>query len=38
MELAEVMRQLDADEQHAQTEREDVAGYPRMENSDVRDE
>jgi hypothetical protein len=38
MELAEVTRQVEADEQHAQTEREDVACRPRMKNSDVRDE
>jgi hypothetical protein len=38
MELAEVTRRKDADEQRAQAEREDVACCPRMESSDVRDE
>jgi len=38
MKLAEATRRVDADEQYAQTEREDVACRPRMKNSDVRDE
>jgi hypothetical protein len=37
MELAEVTRQADADEQRAQTEREDVACRPWIKNSDVHD-
>ena len=32
MELAEVTRRKDANEQHAQTQRKDVAGCPRIEN------
>jgi hypothetical protein len=38
MELAEVTRRTDADEQPAQAEREDVACIPQMERPDVRDE
>jgi hypothetical protein len=38
MELAEVTRRKDADEQRAQAERKDVACLPRMKSSDVRDE
>jgi hypothetical protein len=38
MELAEVTRRNDADEQRAQAEREDVACRPRIESADVRDE
>ena len=38
MELAEVTRRKDADEQRAQAERKDVACRPRMESADVRDE
>jgi hypothetical protein len=38
MELAEVTRQTDADEQRAQAEREDVAGSPRIERPDAREE
>jgi hypothetical protein len=38
MELAEVARRKDADEQRAQTQSENVACLSRMESSDVRDE
>ena len=38
MELAEVTRRTDADEQRAQADRQDVACRPRMESTDVRDE
>ena len=38
MELAEVARRKDADEQSAQAEREDVAWRPWIESTDVRDQ
>ena len=38
MELAEVTRRKEADEQRAQAERKDVGCRPRMESADVRDE
>src|ERR1035437_6481618 len=38
MELGEVTRRKDADEQRAQAERKDVVCRPRMESTDVRDE
>src|ERR1700735_498199 len=37
MELAEAPRRKDADEQHAQAERQDVACRPWIESTDVRD-
>src|SRR3984885_12433574 len=37
MELAEAPRRKDADEQHAQAERQDVACRPWIESADVRD-
>jgi hypothetical protein len=38
MELAEVTRRKDADEQRAQAERKDVACRPRIEGTHVREE
>ena len=38
MELAEVTRRKDADQQRAQAERNNVACGPQMESADVRDE
>jgi hypothetical protein len=38
VELAEVTRRKDADEQRAQAEREDVGCCARMESADVRDQ
>jgi hypothetical protein len=38
MELAEVTRRKDADEQRAQAERENVGCRPQIESTDVREE
>jgi hypothetical protein len=38
MKLAEVTRRVEADEQHTQPERKDVACRPRIESTNVREE